>query len=163
MSIKDLIAKKRADPALHGAWIVADMAKAAGAILRKLRKQKGITQEDIAAALDISQPRVSQLENGKVQNMPPLDLMALYADACGDSLVLITATELNALVAERDALKTALDEKAGADPAASEVGGRAITGSKPWNPKTRRSARTGKILPANYPHTLPSSKSGAEK
>ncbi len=105
MSIKDLIEKKRLDPALHDAWIVAEMAKSAGAVLRAMRSRAGLTQKKMAAALDISQPRVSQLENGKVENMPPLDLMARYADACGESLVLTTAAEIDSLVSERDALR----------------------------------------------------------
>lgn len=162
MSIKDLIERKRADPALHDAWVVADMAKAAGAFLRTLRHRTGMTQEEMAAALDVSQPRVSQLENGKVENMPPLDLMALYADRCGESLVLTTAREMDALVAERDALKAALDEKEDANSAPPEEAGRKNIAGTPSKREIWRSS-AGRTLPVKHPHTFPSSKSGTEK
>lgn len=56
------------------------MSKLFGEILRRLRKERGMSQNDVCKALGISQQRLSSWENNKV--MPAsdvlLDLMDLY-------------------------------------------------------------------------------------
>lgn len=44
-----------------------------GAFLKVLRKQKGLTQEQIAEKFNVSSRTVSRWENGK--NMPDLDVL----------------------------------------------------------------------------------------
>lgn len=49
-----------------------------GAFLRELRKQKGLTQEQIAEKLNVSNRTVSRWENGN--NMPDLDILIEISD-----------------------------------------------------------------------------------
>ncbi|MEV0422607.1 helix-turn-helix domain-containing protein [Streptosporangium canum] len=57
-------------------------AYVAGYHLRELRKSLGKTQADVAAALGISQSRVSQIENGDLDAME-LETLRAYAAALG--------------------------------------------------------------------------------
>lgn len=49
-----------------------------GAFLKELRKEKGITQEQFAAVLNVSNRTVSRWENGI--NLPDIDLMIMISD-----------------------------------------------------------------------------------
>ncbi|GII00553.1 helix-turn-helix domain-containing protein [Planobispora takensis] len=60
-------------------------AYVAGHHLKELRKSLGKTQADVAAALDISQSRVSQIENGDLDAMG-LETLRAYATALGGHL-----------------------------------------------------------------------------
>ena len=51
-----------------------------GAFLKVLRKQKGLTQEQIAEKFNVSSRTVSRWENGK--NMPDLDVLIEISDFC---------------------------------------------------------------------------------
>ncbi len=53
--------------------------------LRDLRIAKGLSQAQLAAALGISQPRISEIEGGGPQG-PTIDLVMRYARACGHEL-----------------------------------------------------------------------------
>ncbi|MBG0830644.1 helix-turn-helix transcriptional regulator [Planomonospora sp. ID67723] len=53
--------------------------------LKELRKSLGKTQADVAAALGISQSRVSQIENGDLDAME-LETLRAYATALGGHL-----------------------------------------------------------------------------
>ncbi|MER5419523.1 helix-turn-helix domain-containing protein [Streptosporangium roseum] len=57
-------------------------AYVAGYHLKELRKSLGKTQADVAAALGISQSRVSQIENGDLDAME-LETLRAYAAALG--------------------------------------------------------------------------------
>ncbi|MFI6801516.1 helix-turn-helix domain-containing protein [Streptosporangium canum] len=57
-------------------------AYVAGYHLKELRKSLGETQADVAAALGISQSRVSQIENGDLDAME-LETLRAYAAALG--------------------------------------------------------------------------------
>jgi transcriptional regulator with XRE-family HTH domain len=123
MGIKDFVAEKRADPTLRAAFAVADVAKLAGNLARRMRLNANMKQGDIAAALDCSQPRVSQIESTKVENLPPLDILARYAVACGDKLYLTTASEHAALTERLEAVTAELAEKSDqVDMLAEELG-----------------------------------------
>ncbi|MET9066878.1 helix-turn-helix transcriptional regulator [Streptosporangium sandarakinum] len=54
----------------------------AGHHLKELRKALGKTQVEVAAALGISQSRVSQIENGDIDTME-LETLRAYAAALG--------------------------------------------------------------------------------
>ncbi|GAB2449596.1 XRE family transcriptional regulator [Streptosporangium sandarakinum] len=57
-------------------------AYVAGHRLKELRKALGKTQVEVAAALGISQSRVSQIENGDIDTME-LETLRAYAAALG--------------------------------------------------------------------------------
>ncbi|MFD6905761.1 helix-turn-helix domain-containing protein [Streptomyces sp. NPDC060077] len=48
--------------------------------LRAIREEQGLTQGQVAAAVGISQARVSQIERGEIHN---LETMRAYAEALG--------------------------------------------------------------------------------
>jgi DNA-binding XRE family transcriptional regulator len=50
--------------------------------LKELRKSLGKTQSDVAAALHVSQSRISQIENGDLDSME-LETLRAYAAALG--------------------------------------------------------------------------------
>ncbi len=55
-----------------------------GAKVKKLRIQKGLTQEDVAKALDVTPGYISNVENGR--NLMTLRMLAYYAELTGVSL-----------------------------------------------------------------------------
>ncbi|MFG1703389.1 helix-turn-helix domain-containing protein [Nonomuraea sp. M3C6] len=70
------------DPERQAAADVHLDAYVAGHHLKELRKSLGKTQADVAAALGISQARVSQIENGDLDSME-LETIRAYAAALG--------------------------------------------------------------------------------
>jgi transcriptional regulator with XRE-family HTH domain len=61
----------------------------AGALVRGMRKAIGYSQKDLAARLDISQARVSEIEAGVGPQGPTWALMERIAAACGRELGLL--------------------------------------------------------------------------
>jgi len=59
--------------------------------MRNARKRSGLSQDEVAHTLNISQARVSQVESGRVDDIPSLELLTRFLDACGQTLVLSTA------------------------------------------------------------------------
>lgn len=49
--------------------------------LRQIRKEKGMNQESLAAAIGMSQSNISEIENGR--HNPTLDTLTKIADALG--------------------------------------------------------------------------------
>lgn len=89
-------------------------ARETAALLRGLRKQAGLTQQAIAAKLGVSQARISQVESGVLDFLPPLDFVYLFADACGARLSLHAE--------EKNAATAAAPMRAVATPAAMAAG-----------------------------------------
>ena len=71
-----------ADPVRHAAADAELDAYEAGHHLKELRKALGKTQADVAAALGVSQSRISQIENGDPAAME-LETLRAYAAALG--------------------------------------------------------------------------------
>lgn len=71
-----------ADPAVRAEAAARLDAYVAGYHLKELRKAAGKTQAEVAAALRVSQSRVSQIENGDLGAME-LDTLRAYAEALG--------------------------------------------------------------------------------
>lgn len=72
--------------------------------LRMLRKALGVTQVELAARLGVSQIRISQIENGKLERFE-LGTLLRYVEALGGSLelnVVLGAERLNLLEIETD-------------------------------------------------------------
>lgn len=55
-----------------------------GAKVKKLRISKGLTQDDVAKALDVTPGYISNVENGR--NLMTLKMLAYYAELTGVSL-----------------------------------------------------------------------------
>ncbi|MFJ5557873.1 helix-turn-helix domain-containing protein [Streptomyces sp. NPDC093250] len=62
---------------------VATEAYVVGHHLRDIREEQGLTQGQVAAAVGISQARVSQIERGEIHN---LETMRAHAEALGARL-----------------------------------------------------------------------------
>ncbi len=54
------------------------MNKTTGEILRELREQRGMTQEELAEALDVSNTYIAMVETGKREGKPLLPKLALF-------------------------------------------------------------------------------------
>ncbi len=63
-----------------------NLARIRGNELAGLRRAAGLTQADVAAALGVSQARVSQIEHGRVDS---LDVLRAYAAALGGEVSVI--------------------------------------------------------------------------
>src|SRR5690348_3274608 len=56
--------------------------------LAELRKSVAMTQEEVAQAMDVAQPRVSQIENGDIERSE-LGTIRSYAEALGGRLYVV--------------------------------------------------------------------------
>lgn len=108
MGVKGYVRQLKERPEFRFAFPVAEVAKRAGEVLREMRLASGKKQGDIAKELEISQPRMSQIESGKVEHLPPLALMAKYAEVCGDSICILPKKEYDALVKQANRRKARL-------------------------------------------------------
>jgi DNA-binding XRE family transcriptional regulator len=59
------------------------LAKVQGHRLAKIRRSRGMTQQDIAQRMGVTKGRVSQIEQGKISGQ---DVLARYATALGGQL-----------------------------------------------------------------------------
>ena len=76
------------DPARRAAARDARSARDIGYHLAHMRKQQGITQAQVAAAMGVSQVRVSRMEHGDVEKMQ-VESIAAYVAAIGGHLRLV--------------------------------------------------------------------------
>jgi transcriptional regulator with XRE-family HTH domain len=81
--------------------------------LRALRKEKGMTQQDVARASDLSQPMISRLE-APTGPLPTWDTVMRYVAACGGHMVVgfsgeaLDAADFVGAEAERDGIVAAV-------------------------------------------------------
>jgi transcriptional regulator with XRE-family HTH domain len=73
-------------PEAFDASVQAMLDQARGWRLAELRKRRGLTQAEVAARMDVSTARVSQIENGDVSTQ---DVLQRYVAALGGTLKLI--------------------------------------------------------------------------
>ncbi len=74
-----------------------------GTKVKKLRISHGLTQEDVAKALDVTPGYISNVENGR--NLMTLRMLAYYADLTGVSLDYLAGS------VDKSYQKTALDNE----------------------------------------------------
>jgi DNA-binding XRE family transcriptional regulator len=79
------IADVLSTPQQRAAFADASAAFEAGRLVRTLREQAGLTQQQLAELLDVSQPRVSAIESGAGRDGPSYALLKRIAIACGVS------------------------------------------------------------------------------
>ena len=116
MGIKEYVKQTRERDEFEFAFPVAEIAKRAGEVLRQLRESSNKNQMEIANELNLSQPRMSQIESGRAENLPSLALMSKYAKVCGDEICLLPKSEYYELLSkieesERTIKKLARDIK----------------------------------------------------
>ena len=73
------------DPELQAAAAARVDAFVAGHRLRELRESQGLTQKDLAGLLHVTQSRISQIENGRLEAME-LETLRAYVTALGGHL-----------------------------------------------------------------------------
>jgi transcriptional regulator with XRE-family HTH domain len=76
------------DPARRAGSRDARNARDVGYHLAQMRKQRGLTQAQVAQAMDVSQARVSRMEHGDVERMQ-VESIAAYVTAIGGHLRLV--------------------------------------------------------------------------
>jgi predicted XRE-type DNA-binding protein len=76
------------DPARRAAARDAHNARDIGHHLAQLRKQQGMTQAQVGAAMGVSQVRVSRMEHGDIERMQ-VESIAAYVAAIGGHLRLV--------------------------------------------------------------------------
>jgi DNA-binding XRE family transcriptional regulator len=88
-------------PSIHclGEWPVAEREESIGARISQLRKDKGMTQKELAERLEVSQPVVSDYEN---------DVIRLPADIVGKIARVLEVTSDELLGLKREARSTGI-------------------------------------------------------
>lgn len=76
------------DSARRAAARDARNAREVGYHLAQMRKQRGLTQAEVARAMNVSQARVSNMEHGDVEKMQ-VESIAAYVTAIGGHLRLV--------------------------------------------------------------------------
>ena len=76
------------DPARRAAARKIRNARDIGCHLAQMRKQRGMTQAEVARAMGVSQARVSRMEHGDIERMQ-VESIAAYVAAIGGHLRLV--------------------------------------------------------------------------
>lgn len=112
MSGFDLTDLTKSNPAVARAKAVVDVVNQAAGVLRGWRTKHGLSQAAMAEKLDVSQPRIAQLESGKPGNSPSLEQIAEYAHHLGETVTVRDRAQIenrsvsDALRREIEVLKT---------------------------------------------------------
>jgi transcriptional regulator with XRE-family HTH domain len=88
-----ILKKIELDPTLSADAAEVQAIQAVARALRNIRKERGLTQKQIAAKMGVSQARVSQVESGKVESAPSYGFIARYAHACEAAMKISTEFE----------------------------------------------------------------------
>lgn len=84
-TVEDLDAVRPVDPDRIAALAAQMRQEVRAARLRELREAQGLRQVDVAAELDVSQHRVSQIENGDTASAR-VETLRRYVEALGGTL-----------------------------------------------------------------------------
>lgn len=82
------IERELADPEFRKAWESIQDEFSALDVLLSARKAAGLTQEQVAALMGVSQPSLARIESalGSRKHSPSLETLRKYAQACGKRL-----------------------------------------------------------------------------
>lgn len=82
------IERELADPEFRKAWETIQDEFAALDTLLSARKNAGLTQEEVASRMGMSQPALARIESslGSRKHSPSLETLRKYARACGKRL-----------------------------------------------------------------------------
>ncbi len=112
-------------------------AEKTGKLIKELRTEKGLTQQELAARLKVSSTAVSKWENGK--NLPDISMLEPLAETLGVSIYDIVKGKSPAQKEETEMAAETASEKGSADAAIKSVIDAAIDQRKK---RTRRIIRT---------------------
>ena len=93
-TIADYAADIKTDRRMRAAWLEVAAARMAANLLRTVRMRHDLNQQDMAELLGVSQARISQVESGRVEDIPSLELIYRFLDACGERLVLSSESSM---------------------------------------------------------------------
>ena len=130
-------------------------AEKTGKLIKELRTEKGLTQQELASRLKVSSTAVSKWENGK--NLPDISLLEPLAETLGVSIYDIVKGKSPAQKEETEMAAETESEKGSADTAIKSVIGAAIDQRKK---RTRRSIRILLVLCLLWLRILPAMVSG---
>ncbi|HEY1560194.1 MAG TPA: helix-turn-helix transcriptional regulator [Caulobacteraceae bacterium] len=63
-----------------------EFVRSVAGLLKNMRERAGFTQRELGRMIGLSQGRISQLESGLMDYAPNLETVALYANACDESV-----------------------------------------------------------------------------
>jgi predicted transcriptional regulator len=84
-TLSDVLQERPGDAQVRAAHKAKMLAQVQAYRLRELRQALALTQTDVAASLDVSQKRISELERGDVDRTR-VDTLRRYARALGGTL-----------------------------------------------------------------------------
>lgn len=84
-SYEEMLAKRPVDPEVLEAHRRRMLAEVRAYRLKELRQEHNLTQVQVAELLDVSQKRVSRIENGDIDHTQ-VDTLRRYAEALGGKL-----------------------------------------------------------------------------
>lgn len=87
-TLEDVLERRPIDPGVLANEVSAVEAKVSGYLLRQLRKGQGLSQEQLAERMGVSQRRVSAIERGEVDRTEVATIRT-YVTALGGELELI--------------------------------------------------------------------------
>lgn len=87
-TLEDVLSQRPIDPAVLDNEVSAVEAQVSGYLLRQLRKSQGLSQEQLAERMGVSQRRVSAIERGKVDRSEVATIRS-YVTALGGELELV--------------------------------------------------------------------------
>ncbi len=87
-TLDDVLAQRPIDPEVLAGEVSAVEAQMSGYLLRQLRKGQGLSQEQLAERMGVSQRRVSAIERGNVDKSEVATLRS-YVTALGGELELV--------------------------------------------------------------------------
>ncbi len=87
-NLDDVLAQRPIDPEVLAGEVSAVEAQMSGYLLRQLRKGQGLSQEQLAERMGVSQRRVSAIERGKVDRSEVATIRS-YVTALGGELELV--------------------------------------------------------------------------
>jgi DNA-binding XRE family transcriptional regulator len=87
-TLEDVLSQRPIDPAVLDNEVSAVEAQVSGYLLRQLRKSQGLSQEQLAERMGVSQRRVSAIERGKVDRSEVATIRS-YVTALGGELKLV--------------------------------------------------------------------------
>jgi len=65
---------------------VAELVRRTATMLKSMRERAGLNQAQLGEKIGRSQGRISQIESGLMDHAPNLETIALYANACAESV-----------------------------------------------------------------------------
>lgn len=90
VTLKDLTNELLTNPDVKRGYVARGSVIETARFLRDVRRETGLTQEQLAQRLAVKQSRIAKLESDQSVCGPSVDILYRYVDACGRKLVLTT-------------------------------------------------------------------------